>query len=273
MTALELEKIFNRSISHCFSKRKWFLVFPVLALCGLLTVICRVISHGAGQWMQMSLAFLPIFLCGGLLLGVGLVLTRIYHNEVKGITMPYFQVIKAAKKLFLGIPHLAVPLIFSYLVLWMVLGVFYLLRSIPHIGPFMSSFLSFGPFLLVLGSLVLGFLSLVTLFYLTPAAALKSELRPQLAEEVFRGLGQNPFVSFVLLLIGLLPLLLVVGVLSLAAVVTQILYIETTHGLTIALKWFFIMLPFCALLTPAVVFFFNFSAESYALIYKRLQKA
>ena len=72
-------------------------------------------------------------------------------------------------------------------------------------------------------------------------------------------------------IIGLFPLLLIVGVLSLAAVVTQILYIESGGGLSIALKWFFMMLPFCGFLTPAVIFFFNFSAESYVLMQKTLQ--
>ncbi len=272
MAWLDIEKIFNRSIQHSFSKRKCLLMFPVLAICGLLTVICRAISYASGQWVQMSLAFLPTFFCAGFLLAAGLVLVRIYHHEIKGLKFDYFKVIKNSKELFLGIPHLAVPLIFAYLILWMVLGIFYLLRSIPQIGSFISSILSFGPFLLVLGSLVLGVLSLLTLFYITPAAALKSNLRPQLAEEVFRGLKTNPFLSFVLLLISLIPILLVVGTLSLAAIMTQILYVDSVHGLTIALKWFFIMLPFCAFLTPAVIFFFNFSAESHALLCRNPQE-
>ncbi|NGX27028.1 MAG: hypothetical protein K940chlam6_00955 [Chlamydiae bacterium] len=271
MTWQQLEKIFNRAMKLTFSKRKFLLVFPVLALCGLLAVICRTISHGVSQWMVMSMAFLPVFLCAGLLLAVGIVLTRIYHHEVKGLELQYFKTIKGAKDLFMGIPYLAVPLIFAYLILWMFLGIFYLLRAIPHMGEFIGSVLSFGPFLLVLGSLALGFLSLLTLFYVTPAAALKSELRPQLAEEVFRSLKTNPFLSFVMPIIGLFPLLLIVGVLSLAAVVTQILYIESGGGLSIALKWFFMMLPFCGFLTPAVIFFFNFSAESYVLMQKIFQ--
>lgn len=273
MSWKELEKIFNRALLHSYSKRKCLLVFPVLALCGLLIVICRTLSYGASQWILMSLTFLPIFLVAGLLLAVGLVLIRIYHHQVKGLHIQYLKTIKDSKELFLGIPYLAVPLIFAYLVLWMVLGVFYLLRSIPQIGEFISSILAFGPFILVLGSLILGFLSLLTLFYITPAAALRSDLRPQLAEEVFRELRKNPFMSFIMPLAGLLPLLLVVGVLSLAAVVTQILYVDSGHGVSIALKWFFMMLPFCAALTPVVIFFFNFSAESYVLMRKALKNS
>jgi len=267
------EKTFNRAIEHCLSKQKLFLVFPVLVLCGLMTVICRTISHAAGQWVQMSVAFLPIFLCAALLLGAGMVLVRIYHHEVKQIKFDYWKLIQNSKELFMGIPYLVVPLIFAYLILWMTLGIFYLVRSIPQVGPVMGSIFSFGPFLLVLGSLILGALSLVTLFFLTPIAALRSQLTPKLTEEVFISLKANPFMNFVLFLISLLPLLVVVGFLSLAAVVTQILYVESTLGFSIALKWFFIMVPFCALLSPAVIFFFNFSAEAHALLLKSPSKS
>lgn len=272
MTSADLEKIFNRSFSHSFSQKKWLLVFPVLVLCGLLAVICRTISFAAGQWIQMSLAFLPMFLCTGFLLAAGMVLTRIYHHEIKGSEIKYLQMIKESKELIYGIPHLAVPLIFAYLVLWMVLGVFYLMRSIPYAGDVVSAIFSFGPFLLVLGSLFLGCLSLLILFYVTPAAALRSNLTPHLAEEVFQEFKANPFLSFIMPLIGVLPLLLVIGILSLAAFVTQILYVEASSGLTTALKWFVIMIPFSAILTPAVIFFFNFSAESHVYLRKRIRQ-
>lgn len=271
MTSADLEKIFNRSFHHAFCQKKWLLVFPVLVLCGLLAVICRTISHGAGQWMQLSLAFLPMFLCAGFLLAAGLVLIRIYHNEVRGNDFKYFKVIKESKELIYGIPYLAVPLIFSYLVLWMVLGIFYLIRAIPHAGEIFAAIFSFGPFLLVLGSLFLGCLSLLILFYITPAAALRSDLSPHLAEEVFNEFKANPFWSFVMPLMGVLPLLLVIGILSLAATLTHILYVEAGGGLTIALKWFFIMIPFSAILTPAVIFFFNFSAESHVFLRKKIK--
>jgi hypothetical protein len=272
MTWNQIEKIFNRALSLSFSKRKFFLVFPVLALGGALAAICRYISFGVSQWVLLSTAFLPVFLCAGLLLAVGIVLTRIYHDEVKEIPYQYLQVIKGAKNLFMGIPYLAVPLIFAYLVLWMCLGVFYLLRAIPHAGPFISSLLAFGPFLLVLGSLALGVLSLLIVFFVAPAAAFREELKADLAEEVLADLRRNPFLSFVLPLIALLPLLLVVGVLSLAAALTHLLYIGEAGAFSMLVKWFFMMLPFCGLLTPAVVFFFNFSAESYALM-RKVKKA
>lgn len=268
MSWQNLEKMFNRAASDCFAKRKGILVFCVLALCGLISVICRGVSLGATQWMQMSLTFLPIFLCSGILLALGVVLTRLYHAQVKGETLGIFKTIAESKELFWGIPYLTVPLIFSYLVLWIVLGVFYLLREIPHIGPSLGSIFSFGPFLLVFGSIVLGVLSLLTLFFVSPAAAFGGDLKPKLAERVFAKVRENPFSSGMLLLIGLLPLLLLGGVLGLAALMTHLLYVEGGSSFVIVMRWFFMMLPFCALLTPTILFFFNFATEAHVLMVK-----
>ena len=203
MTWQQLETIFNRSMIGSFSRVKCFLVFLTLALCGLFSVICRAVSIGASQWMVMSLTFLPIFLCSGVLLAVGLVLTRLYQGEIGGEKRPIFEIFRSSKTLFAGIPYLTVPLIFAYLILWMILGVFYLLREIPHIGSALGSIFSFGPFLLVLGSIVLGFLSIFTLFFVTPVAALQNDLKPKLAERVFAKVCKNPFYNLIMLVIGL----------------------------------------------------------------------
>ena len=264
----ELEKSFNRALRAAFSKHALILTFPVLALCGFLAVICRVLSYGSGQWIQMSLGFLPIFLCGGLLLAAGIVINRIYYQEVKGQEVQLFQTIKRSSSLFWGISYLTVPVIFTYLILWMLMGVFYLLRAIPAIGEFLGSVFSFGPFLLVFGSLALGLLTLLTLFFLTPAVAKESELSPEFAKKVFLDLQRNPFFSFAMPLIALLPLLITVGFLSLSIAVTQIMYIGSGHSLSLFFKWLFMMVPFCLLLTPPVVFFFHFSFESYILMRK-----
>jgi len=271
MTWQHLEKIFNRAVSYSFSKTKCLLIFLTLALCGLFSVICRAASIGASSWIVMSLTFLPIFLCSGILLASGLVLIRLYHEEIKGKKGSVFRTFRSMKGLFFGIPYLTVPLIFAYLILWMILGVFYLLREIPHIGGALGSILSFGPFLLVLGSIVLGFISLLTLFFVTPAAALQNDLNPKLAERVLGQIRLNPFFSSIMLLIGILPLLVVALVLCLATLMTHLLYVEGGSPFAIVMRWFFMMLPFCALMTPAVIFLFNFACEAHVEIVRKSQ--
>lgn len=273
MTWEELETIFNRALRFSFSRKKLLFVLPITMLCGLITALCRTFSFNASDWVHLNLVFLPIFLCGSLLMFAGIILTRIYHHEVKGLDVNYHKILLQSKGLFLGIFHMAVPLVFAYLVLWMTLGVFYLAKNLFYIGDILGAILSFGPFLLVLGSLVLSVFNLLLIFFVTPQVALKSDHRPQLSKELLVRFQENPFLTFFLPIIGLLPVLLVAGLLSLAAVVTHMMYVEAAHHLSVALQWFFMMLPFSVLLSPAVVFFFNFSAESYVLVQRKVKSA
>jgi hypothetical protein len=268
----ELEIIFNRSIIFSFSRKKFLFILPILLFCGLIVVFCRTLAFGAGPWVAMSLAFLPVFLCSAILLAAGIILTRIYHNEVKQIPSSYHKILRQSWELMVGIAYLSVPMAAAYLVLWTVLGIFYLLKAIPAIGNVVGVILSFGPFLLVLGSLLLSFLNVLMLFFITPAAALKSEVRPEIAGEAWKRFRGNVFSSIVLFMVGFLPLLIVTGLLCVAAFVTDAGYLANERSWIVALQWFFIMLPFCAVLAPAIAFFFNFAAESYVWIQHKVKR-
>jgi hypothetical protein len=67
-------------------------------------------------------------------------------------------------------------------------------------------------------------------------------------------------------MVALLPTLIVGGLLYWAASLTQSSFFFAEHSLAMAMEWLIVMLPFVALLTPSVVFFFNFSVESYHLL-------
>lgn len=267
----ELETIFNRALKFSFSRKKLLCVLPITLFCGFISALCRTFSFAVSDWFHLNLVFLPIFLCSSILMIAGIILTRIYHHEVKGLNVDYRKIILQSRGLFLGIFHMAVPLVFAYLGLWMIMGVFYLAKNIFYIGDILGAILSFGPFLLVLGALVLSVFNLILLFFATPQVALKSDHRPQVPKEIFMRFNENPFITFILPLIGILPVLFLAGLLSLAAVVTQIMYVDAEAPLSAALKWFFMMLPFSILLSPAIVFFFNFSAESYVLMQRKFK--
>lgn len=82
----------------------------------------------------------------------------------------------------------------------------------------------------------------------------------------------QPFIHLKLLVIGLLPLVLIIGLLTFSAALTGMALFVMERTWAISLQWFFIMIPFAALLTPALVFFFNFAAESFVLLQKRAKK-
>jgi hypothetical protein len=48
-------------------------------------------------------------------------------------------------------------------------------------------------------------------------------------------------------------------------------YFVTERTWAIGLQWFVIMIPFATLLSPVVIFLFNFAAESFVILQKRLK--
>ncbi|MBJ7449148.1 MAG: hypothetical protein JHC93_02180 [Parachlamydiales bacterium] len=243
--------------------------FCVLALCGILVVFCRGLAIDAGSWISLSLTFLPIFLCSALLLSTGIVLIRIYHDDVKRRKKTIAKVISESWDLMIGTSYLCVPIILCYLMLWIIQGVFLLLKEIPAAGNVISIIFSFGPFLLILGSILLCILVLVILFSVTPLVALRSVSRMKLLQYIIKKWQGNPFTNSLLLFLSLTPAIIVTGILILAAWMTDINYLQTEGALYTVMQWFFMMLPFVAVLSPTVVFFFNFSAESHVLMQKR----
>jgi hypothetical protein len=227
----------------------------------------------ANDWLAINMTFLPIFFCSSVLLAAGIILSRIYHHEVKGLPVSYRKTLKVSKDLMVEIAYLAVPMVLIYLSLWTLLGIFYLLKEIPLIGEGLGIMLSFGPFLLLLASFVLSLLSVVVLFFVTPAVALQSSVQLPMLQNVFKRLRFSPFSNLALMLLGILPLILIGGLMTLAAIVTGKSYTAVDSSLAISLEWFFIMLPFSALLSPAVIFFFNFAIESHVLLIKKMKEA
>ena len=258
--------IFNRALSLTFSKKKLFLVFCVLALSGLLVVFFRGLALHASQWVQLSLTFLPIFLCGGILLSMGILLIRIYHDEIKKPDVQYWSIISKSWEIVIGASYFAIPIILSYLLLWMLLGIFVLLKEIPTVGEFFSAVLSFAPFIINLGTLVLCLISLSMLFFVAPIIALKGMNQQAISQVIMQRLEKDPFTNFFLVLMALIPLFFVLILLTLAAVLTGSICLDCNTPSQTVLKWFFMMVPFTAFLTPAVIFFFNFAAESHVLM-------
>lgn len=268
MNLSNIQFIFNRALLHTFNKKKLFCVFLVLLLCGLLVVFFRGLAMNAGQWFVLSLTFLPIFLCAGILLSMGIVLIRIYHNEIKKREIGYRETVIQSWDIVLGSAYLCIPIILTYLLLWMLLGLFFLLNELPGIGTFFGIVLAFAPFLINLCSLLLCVLSLSMLFFMTPIIALKGLNGIQISQTLSKRFNHDLFFNLCLAFIAALPFLLILGLLVAAAALTGAICYTCDQPLYITLQWFFVMVPFTALLSPAVVFFFNFAAEAHVLLQK-----
>jgi hypothetical protein len=269
MNWADIERSFSRAVVHSFSRKKMLLTFPILVLCGILVVFCRAVAYDASAWIAMSLAFLPILLSSGILLALGVLLIRIHIHEVKGLHLGFRRLISGSLDLIMGTSYLSIPPVMAYLLLWIALGFFFLLGEIPGIGSFFSVVLAFGPFLLIFGSLLLCLFNLGLLFFVAPAAAFQPSKRTSLAKRVLALFQGRLLSSIALFLLALVPIAFVSGLLSLSALLTNV-HIAPDRSLAVAIEWFFIMLPFAAVLTPAVIFFFNFAAESYQLLHPQV---
>lgn len=268
----DIQFIFNRACLQTFEKRKLLSAFLIMALCGVLVVFFRGLSVNAGHWLLLSLTFLPFFLCAGILMSLGIILIRVYHDEIKKKEINYKTILSKSWEIVLGASYFSVPIILSYLLLWMLLGVFVLLREIPYAGEFFGAILAFAPFLINLFSLVLCLLSVSLLFFVTPIIALKGINRMQVSESLINRFNKDIFSNLLLAIISVLPAVCIVGLLILAGSMTQALCFTCENPISNVLEWFFIMIPFTAILAPAVVFFFNFAAESHVLILKETKE-
>src|SRR6476620_1407608 len=93
MQLIDIQRTFNRALLLTFSKRKLILTSVILAFCGLLMIFFHSLSMHAGYLFTLSLTFIPLFLCSGLLLSAGILLIRIYHDEVKKKEVRYRDVV------------------------------------------------------------------------------------------------------------------------------------------------------------------------------------
>ncbi len=160
--------------SHAFAKKKLLMSFISLSLCGILIVFCKALSIHASSWIKLSLLFLPILLSSGFLLGLGVLLIRMHMHERKGLALDFRRLLTGSLDVALSTSYLSLPPVLVYLVLWILLGVFFLLREIPFLGPFFNAIFASGPFLLIFCSLLLCLLNISLLFFLAPAAAHQS---------------------------------------------------------------------------------------------------
>src|SRR5690348_522423 len=149
MNWIDLEKSFHRAFVLAASKKKLVATFPALAVCGLLFVFCQTIALHATEWIAMSLKFVPIFLSSGVLLCAGVLVIRLHHHEAKHLVIDFKEIFYSSLDLMIGLSYVMLFPLFAYLLLWIVLGLFFLLKEIPGIGPLFSVMFSFAPFLLI----------------------------------------------------------------------------------------------------------------------------
>ena len=255
MTLELFAQLFNRALRHSFHKKPYIFLFILLSTVSLVFIFFHAIQE---PWLGNSLLFVPLFLGMGIILAGQVLLSKFYLAELEGNRLPFRRTLLESGELMLKISYLTIPLLLFYLLLWVISSLFLLLQMIPFIGPILNVVLSFAPFLLNLLSISLGLFTLVLSFFICPQIALEGKFDRRL---FLKTLMDNPFLNGLFFLIPALSVFLVYRFLF-AAVDLTMNVLAQEAGLQRVLQSFFIMLPFIALLTPIINFFFNFAIEA-----------
>lgn len=267
----ELGELFNRAWMHVFQWKKCAVAFAVLGLCAVLVVFFQGIAEHVSGSFGPSFLFLPMFLSGGLLFPLGVLLIRFYHDEMKHGAVDYWASTKQSFEHAMMTAVVALPFVVAYLALWILLGVVVLFQELPVIGPLLEVLFAFLPVLLNLSFLVLGLLLYVLLFFGTPLCALKKLEMKAAFQFLLNRFQRDPFVAISTFLLAQIPLFVSWFLLNMAAEMSH-RGLPYGHSSAFAVvKGFVVSIPYAALLTPALIFFFNFAAECH-VHYQKLWK-
>ncbi len=268
-----IQPLFDRAFSLACNKKKLGVTFSGLACCDLIVLFFRNLSLQAHKWLQLICYFLPFFLCSAILLALGVLLIRLYHDEIKQREVDYRQVIYYSWEAMSTAIHCSFPLTLCYFVLWIGFGLFFLLSRLPLIGEALATILAFVPLMLNMTFLALVIISLAQLFLMTPIIALNRLDRRVILEVLLKRLGESLFFNLLLALIAMMPLIIMSMLLILAWNLTHSFYLDPLYLESgFASYWFFqelgMSLPVIACLALPILFFFNFAAEAHVFFQK-----
>ncbi|MEM8628805.1 MAG: hypothetical protein AAGF04_01850 [Chlamydiota bacterium] len=267
----DLENAFNRSMHFAFCRSKILFTFPFLLLCAAIFAFCRAICLHADPWIALSMLFAPFLLSSGVFLSLGILLMRMYYHDVKRLPYTIRKMLTLSFDVLVASAYFSVPLFLGYVFLSMVLGIFMALRLLPYLGAEMGALFAFGPFFLILSSLLLCLGNFIFLFWGTPIFALHTGKQKERGLLVLRAFSQKTFRLLAFFFIGSLPIFLVGLLLGGAAQLTSLSYLRDLDGIWLVVSWFLISLPVAWILSPFVIFFFHFAAESHQLITRQTE--
>lgn len=260
MTLKEIEKMFNRSLVHALDLRKCLCLFLVLLVSGFVVLFFQGLALYSKLWLKLPLQFIPLFLAVGLVMGGGIFLIRLYDQELSGEHPAVFTIAMHSWDVLLKSFYLTLPLVMVFMVFWVLIGVLMLLKSIPYLGPLLGVILAFAPFILNLGILMLFLTAFLAFFFQAPFLA-KTESEQK--RGVLQRIREDFFLNLLLFAIAYLPVWVVWEFVKYAVLMTRQFYSYGDSQIAMIFQNVLILLPFAAILTPAVIFFFNFAYESH----------
>lgn len=261
MTVKELALMFNKALLRAFDLKKFVSLFLVLVVSGFIFLFFQGIGVSLPLWFKLLLFYVPIFLIMAFLMCAGVVLAKVYEKESIGEQATITELMKSSYETFFKASFLILPLLASFLGFWVLLGVFALLKSIPYLGMILGIMLAFVPFLLQVGIFLSLLAGLFLLFFAVPEYALKGTFD---WKGFLKRFSRDPFSYLLFVGIAFLLVWLVWLIVFGAGWATFQAYSLDDPAIVVVLQSFFMMLPFVGILTPFVIFFFNFAVEAHS---------
>lgn len=262
MKLKELASAFNRAAAGIFSIQKFAFLFLGLILAGLFFLFFQSFSFYANVWVKFLLAALPLFLLIPILTVVGCLVMKIYSQEREGKTVQIGENFLFLKPRILKGLAFALIVPASFILLWILIGLLILLKAIPYLGPFLGVIFAFAPFLLNLAALLLFFASLFTLFFFAPLFILNDKID---RKALVKRLNADLFTHLGFVAVAWSPLWIVWFFVSKALWLTFAVYASGDGIAEKGLQSLFMLIPFAAILALPLIFFFNFSWETYLM--------
>lgn len=258
----QIEEAFSRSWGAVISLKYFLFVFPCVFACGALTILCWGLSYHTTPWISVTLQFVPLFVASAVLMTVGIVVSRLYIDKIQRQSTDISSLLLRAVHILRSIAIFAFPLLCLYLICWVGMGALFLLKLLPWVGEFLSIFLSIGPFVFILCSLLVAVMSLALSFFLSPILAVQQTSVQQILAQIWQGRILTGVVFF---LIAAFPLAVSTLLLVSSAMLTDTAFFLTDSSLFIVMQRILLLLPCSFLVSPAIVFFFHFATESFLL--------
>lgn len=260
----QTQRAFHRALFRSVSWRKYLLSLGVLLMCGLISLFMQCIALQTGPFWGQGLRFTGFFICISLLMPLGVLLAQVHREKEEPVE--WRLLLKRSADLLIGTVYYSIPPLFLYLALWMLLGFFKLFFTLPAIGKFLGAVLAFVPFLINLLTLLLVLMLVAALFFVVPVIAQGQYSQLEVLYASGRLIQRDPYGAIKSFCLALAPLgfflvLLLTAVSMAEGVVTH----YGSNELYYLIHGFFVMLPFMAVLTPALTLFFSFAVECHEL--------
>jgi len=257
----DLAQIFNRSFQRVFDIQKFFPIFIALIFSGLFFLFFQGMAKDISNWLKLLVLCLPFFVMVALVMTAGAMTTKVYAQQREEKVISMKEILFSSRKQIQRASYCALILFSSFLASWILLGIFISIKSIPYLGPFLGVILAFIPFLLNLCILLLFFAALLVLFFCTPLITFEEKVNK---ETIKARLQTDLFTHLLFIIIASLPLWIVWMFVYKALLLTFSVYSFGDYDVEKVLQSLFILIPFSAVLTFPLIFFFNLAQEAYS---------